>query len=429
MQINRGMLQLKYGALQAGYWMAYCTIYTFAAVYLLEKGFENSQVGIVIALGNILGVIAQPLFASIADASGRLSLHKLTLLLAAAALMLRIAALVIPDLILPVAVLFIVTDALIQVLQPLVNSVSVYYVNRGVELNFGLARGLGSVSYAVVSSTLGRLVERYHSMAVLVLGIVIMGMIVAVMWSLPEFPDEDAVSGDAETGLRDKAAAVGENGAVSADAGKVLAAGESARGNFFLRYPRFFVAMVGFICLFTAHFMVNNFMIRIVEPLGGTAAQMGTAMAISAVAEIPTMFLFARIVKRIPSGSLLKISALFFTLKAAAYAVAVNMPMFYIAQTLQIGGFALCVPASVYYVNEVMEEHDKFKGQAIMAAANTLGGVMGSLLGGVFLDAVGIAWALRAGVMISALGAVILLFFLTAGEKRSAASMERATGS
>ena len=51
-----------------------------------------------------------------------------------------------------------------------------------------------------------------------------------------------------------------------------------------------------------------------------------------------------------------------------------------------MGAFALYIPASVYYVNETMAPRDKFKGQAVMTATNTLGGVIGSLLGGFLLD-------------------------------------------
>ena len=53
-------------------------------------------------------------------------------------------------------------------LQPLVNSVSIYYINRGVNVDFGIARGIGSLLYAVCSSILGALVAQTGSRVVLV---------------------------------------------------------------------------------------------------------------------------------------------------------------------------------------------------------------------------------------------------------------------
>ena len=39
-----------YSALQGLYWMSYGAIYTFAAVFLLDRKFTDSQVGTLIAL-------------------------------------------------------------------------------------------------------------------------------------------------------------------------------------------------------------------------------------------------------------------------------------------------------------------------------------------------------------------------------------------
>ena len=104
------------------------------------------------------------------------------------------------------------------------------------------------------------------------------------------------------------------------------------------------------------------------------------------------------------------LSGVFFAAKAAAYLFAVTMPQFYLAQILQMGSFALYIPASVYYVNETMEDADKFKGQAVMTATNTLGGVIGSLIGGILLDYAGVTPLLVTGFAAAVLGAVLLFF-------------------
>ena len=83
MKINTNKMTFQYCILQGAYWASFCIIYSFATVFLLDRGFSNSQIGVIIAAGNILGVVLQPVFASIVDRSKTITLHKLTGILAA----------------------------------------------------------------------------------------------------------------------------------------------------------------------------------------------------------------------------------------------------------------------------------------------------------------------------------------------------------
>lgn len=161
MKLNRTKLMLQYCVLQGSYWASFCVLYAFATVFLLSRGFESSMIGVIIAVGNILGVILQPVVASIADRSEKISLHKLTAFLSVIMIVLIAFLYMIPNILLAVAVLFLLTDTFLQVIQPLINSVSVYYVNQGVSVDFGAARGIGSLSYAAASYILGIAVERF----------------------------------------------------------------------------------------------------------------------------------------------------------------------------------------------------------------------------------------------------------------------------
>ena len=153
-------------------------------------------------------------------------------------------------------------------------------------------------------------------------------------------------------------------------------------------------------------------MIQIITNVGGTSADLGRLLAIAAVTEIPIMFLFSRIVKHVKSSVLLVISGIFFVLKAFGYFAAGNIALMTIAALMQMGSFAIYIPASVYYVNEVMEERDKFKGQALMTGTNTLGGVIGSLLGGFLIDQAGVSVMNLAGLVMAVSGAVLVFLFV-----------------
>ncbi|TCO92096.1 hypothetical protein EV206_1211, partial [Flavonifractor plautii DSM 6740] len=60
------------------------------------------------------------------------------------------------------------------------------------------------------------------------------------------------------------------------------------------------------------------FLVNIVTSRGGTDADLGLAMFVMGAFELPTAFLFPKLLRRFGSGRLLLISAVFGTLKAVA---------------------------------------------------------------------------------------------------------------
>ena len=50
----------RFVAIQSSYWACYCCIISFSSVYLLDQGFSNAQVGLVISLGGLLSALLQP---------------------------------------------------------------------------------------------------------------------------------------------------------------------------------------------------------------------------------------------------------------------------------------------------------------------------------------------------------------------------------
>ena len=67
-------LNSQYSALQGAYWMSFGLIISFAAVFLHDRGYSNSELGIILALGNIAAFILQPIVADFADRSKKWSL-------------------------------------------------------------------------------------------------------------------------------------------------------------------------------------------------------------------------------------------------------------------------------------------------------------------------------------------------------------------
>ena len=64
---------IRYTVLNAAYFAAFCTVHAYAAVYLLSKGFSNTEVGILLAVANILSAVLQPVVAGVIDGPGFLT--------------------------------------------------------------------------------------------------------------------------------------------------------------------------------------------------------------------------------------------------------------------------------------------------------------------------------------------------------------------
>lgn len=163
--------------------------------------------------------------------------------------------------------------------------------------------------------------------------------------------------------------------------------------------------------LFVFHNMSNTYIIQMVENIGGDPGGMGNALSLAAFLELPVMAIFPLLKKKFTSHQLLSFSGIIFAAKACAYIFAHDMLGIYFAQTLQIGCYAIYIPASVFYVNEIMAPEDTVKGQSLMVGAGTLAGVFASLLGGVILDRAGVFAMLIVQAVFAAAGAFLLVVF------------------
>lgn len=148
-------LNIRYTAMNAGYWGIYCALSGYAAVYLNANGFSAGQTGLLMALSNVLAALLQPVAAAKADKPGKIALKELILFIGIISMISTAVLCMVKGNFWTVSILFFLALVSSQILQPLINAVSMYYLNRGEKISFGLARGIGSLAYAGMSSLLG----------------------------------------------------------------------------------------------------------------------------------------------------------------------------------------------------------------------------------------------------------------------------------
>ncbi|MFS7423081.1 MFS transporter [Carnobacterium maltaromaticum] len=386
-------LTIQYGLLQSMYWMGFCVIMGFATVFLLYKDFEGQQIGVILAVSNICAALLQPVIASFADRSKHVTLKTIISFLAFIVILLTILLVLIPVNKVIIALLFILIGTVVLTIQPLLNSLIFEYINRGIKINYGLARGLGSLSFAAISFVLGFIVNRFSPAVLPYLYIFFYSFILLIAYSfkMPRFLKEEP-----------------DLSICSSPSKKTFKLAELT--TFFKRYHNLYLLLISVCCLFIFHNIISTYLIQIMQNVGGSDTDFGISLALAASVELPTMMGFAYLVRKIKGSTLLKVSAIFFTVKALVFLLAPSVGVIYLGQILQALSFALYIPASVYYMNELMEPTDRIKGQAIIMVAMTLGGVFGNLIGGILLDNFTIFVMLVAGVIFSLIGTLLLCY-------------------
>ncbi|GCF95323.1 hypothetical protein NRIC_32140 [Enterococcus florum] len=392
-------LNLRYISLQVPYWMGYSILATFASVFLLAKEFNNGQIGLILSAANLLATVAQPFLASFADRMQRWTLSQLSAAMAAVLVLLSTALLVIFNHYLLIAVLYVLLYTCLILLQPMTISIGTFFISRGYSLNFGVARGLGSLAFALASAGTGLLIERFSVNVVLYALIGIFAFFAVAT----RFLDTRKTAGTYSLSVNEEE-----------QMEELVLEDPCSLPVFVRRYKRFMGLIVGVACLFVFHTIVNSYMYQIMQPLGGTEANVGSSLSIAALSELPTMFLFTWLMSRFKLKSLIRLAAVFFTIKAVLILAAPNILLINVAQTLQMIGFALHTTASVYYTSKIIPKRDLIKGQTLMSTANTIGGIVGSFLGGQLLNSFSVSVMLLAGTLISAIGTILV--FLMAEE-------------
>lgn len=376
-------LNLQFAVMQGLYWMAYCALYGFASSFLLGNQFENKAIGMITAIANVFAVFLQPYLGDLVDKLVNVTLKKVMTMLLVSTLVLVGCVYVFRNNMWGLAISFTLANVVVLTIQPLLNSFIYEYVNRGFNVNYGATRGVGSLSYALISYALGRLLTTYSPM---LLPTATAFFVILMLAMLPLFPKLAETSQEKEAEEEAK---------------------RESYMDFLKKYHRLIPLMVAIVFIYTTHTFVNTYMLQIVESLHGTNASLGTATMISALSELPVMFGFAWLVKKVSSGNLLKISAIMYAVRCLIMIIAANVGTIYVAQLFQALSFAIFNPASVYYMNLIMEDADKVKGQTLMIGATTLGGVLGNALGGIILDVTSVKVMLILGLI----AAVVALAF------------------
>lgn len=381
-------LTARYAPVQAFYWASFNAIYAFASVYLLQRGFNNTQIGVLLAAANSAAVLLQPLLATLADKHPSLTARRLAIALILLSVPPAAGLLAFKTGATGTAVLFCLTLVCILTLQPFINAMGTSLDTATAAANFGTARAFGSLGYGLVSVLLGVWADASGAGAIVLCFLLLAaGMLGVCIGFCPVKSNSPRTAKSAE-GPPESAGIV----------------------QFACAHKKFMVLLAGFALVFVCYNMSVTYIAQIVAWVGGNIEDFGAAIALAAFLEIPTMVLFSVIVRRFNAGALLKFSCIFFLGKVLCYLFAGGMGFIYLGQFMNPLSFALFIPASVYYVNQLLPPCHRVKGHAFMTVANTAGGVGGTLLGGRLIDTFGITVMLAVATGFTVAGGLLVFW-------------------
>ncbi|CAM3160862.1 MFS transporter [Streptobacillus felis] len=377
----------KYTLMQVIYWAMFCSIYAFANSFLSSRGFSSTRIGFIIALSSFLSVLVQPFTAKLIDTFPKITVRK-SLLTSMYIVVLNSFLISIIHNNLIVTIFFVILITGLLNAQTYMYTFIFQYINNGENVNFGIARGMGSAAFAIASLFYGNIGSKIGFEFIPLWAMSLSILVILVILSFKEVSNNSKSN---EVNVKDNFLM------------------------FFTKYRKFCLVLLGMVFIFFTHNILNTFMKNILESLGKGSKEVGIGFMIAAIVELPAMFYIIKLNEKFGYSKLLKVSAIAFLVKIFITFFAVlthNIYLFYLAQITQFAGYAIYVPVAVYYTNDVMEEKDRVKGQAYMAVSGTIGSILGNLLGGRIIEAYSINILLLISLIVCFLGTIVLFLNL-----------------
>lgn len=373
-------LNVKYATSQALNSGLLAAMFVFASVYLLDQGLGSSTIGMILALCSVASIPIQTVFANVIDKRKNIRLHDMLYFILTIVILASVVMTFNYSLTVFILAIFL-AFSFAQATTPFVNSLAFIFEDQNIAISFGVGRAYGSLAYAIVTLLIGYAIELTtpNVLPLFYIGLAVALMLVLRTYTLPKNPEA----------LGEIPALVEEKVAVSPHADSIPVEQQSLK-DFFKEYRELFFVILGVSLVMFGQTMLATFLIQIVQPIGGDSSHVGMAVFIGALVEVPILMKFDWFISKRSIAWILKISMLFYILKAFIMLFASNIWIVYAAQLLQTGSFGLAYPGAVQYIKGIVSKADLFKGQTMFTVALTMSSVFANFLGGLLIDWIGI---------------------------------------
>lgn len=373
----------------ATFWTGYCALGMFITLFLDNRGLSYTQIGMTAAAAALVSVILQLLISDFSDRHNLIPLKRIIAVILIIGIIMSASLMLLPSSVAFVMIAMVISTAGMRSISSLLNALVMQLKNAGIPISFGIPRGVGSLAFAVSAWLLGYLIDK-SSPEIILPAHIIFGTLAMVSVLLMPRPDR------IPSGL--------QYATPAADAGNMRSITTMIRTN-----PTLLFLMLAMIATFSGQNITFIFLIKIIQNTGGTSADLGTALMIQSGVELPAMFLSVWLLKKFGSKKLLILSFTAFFLKLLAISLAPTTQYVFLAMLIGMFGLGIFIFASVYFVNEIVRESEKVRGQALGGIIDGISSVLGSLMGGWVIDNWGLQTLLGISTGLCLVGLILML--------------------
>ena len=368
--------QIIYSIIEFLYFTILAAMYGFASLYLLDKGFSNSQIGLVLAISSVLAILLQQLVTQFIKKT-KYNLNKLLVYLYIVVALLSLFIYIFKLSGIAFAIALVIVFFIEKGSEPFITAIQSGYK----EIQFSISRGIGSLGYSVSYFVIGQLLAKDASDYLPIIYFVPSVLIVVflILFKAQNVTQSEEVKRKDNTSLMHD-------------------------------YPHFCWFVIGVALISITHNFTELYLLQIITRVNGTSANLGIAAAISAFTELPAMALYKKYYKKLGNRNLLMFAGVMWSVKNILIALSPNIYFVYLAELLQFFSFSIYVPSTERFLSHVLPKEEYLRGQTLISSALVVGSLIASLLGGVLIDALGINIALMIMQSFAIVGAILFIF-------------------
>jgi len=384
-------LKNKYNLLYFLYCIAGCCLVEFVTVFLLYRGVSNTQIGLVTGIGCVSSIFLSPWLTGLLGRSPRLNVRDVLggvyLFMAAVFILLAYVPMPAVALMAGYTVIYCLYMGTYSFLQVMASD----YTAAGMDINFGLARGLGSASWAIAALLLGAAVDATSPAVTGAAFMAATAVMVLLMRTMPVAPSQ--------TGSEEKG---GSAIAVLKD------------------YPVFFMILLGFTLCKVGMTPLLTYLPNIMTNLGGSTGMFGVAIFVMALSETPVMAMAGRWMEKVDILTLTVIGGIAYVARNFIICFATSVPMLMVGMVFQGFSYGLLTVVAAYYAMYRLKGSDQAMGQTMTTVmTNGFGSTIGNVAGGVLQDTLGINSMYIFACGMTVLGALVIIMAKLSDRKKA----------
>jgi len=361
------------GPLYFLFYAAAAALSPFLVIFYKDMGLKGSQIGLLIGLPALISTVSGPVWGLFTDRTRK---QKLTLLITfAGAILFALAISAFKSflLLIPVVLLFAFFSSPIS---PLIDS-TVMAELGGQKEKYGQYRMWATVGWGIIAPVTGWLIEIYNVKVSFWIYAVLMSVGLMIAMRIP----------------------------VSGQIGSIPTGGFRR----FLTDRRWLTFLIFTFAAGIALSMISNFLFIYLRDMGANERTLGLTLTFATLSEIPVFYFSNRLLKRWPPRRLMIASILLFAVRALAYTLISAPWMALVIQLLHGPTFSLMWTVGVSYADAISPPGLQSTAQGLFTGVMLgVGAAVGSILGGVVYEKVGMVSTFQVAALCALLGGVFL---------------------